>query len=731
MLYYYILVSNPYIIESTECLDDLITMLYDGVAEFISKAQIIELKLNDNYLDDLRREISEYENRVPLYDITSGHIFLIDQKNVYPDIYFFNYRFIDDEFYKNLLSLKNPNNVVQENIRILSHYNFSILYITYMKLFYNSFVINSYITNCQRPSFASGMEHIQPYYTINELYYLAYDWNLTTKTTLNDDEIRKFCSQISKFDISAKTLLDHQIYIYDSKAIGLVKHYSLFGSYYMNSYLRKYKCCLPNFEVNKNAIRNIYLENQIEIMIRLIKNAPEFTKSYTVYRFVESDNYLQHLNVGDIYQDASFMSTTRNPFYYKENYAFGYILIKITLPKNIKGIGLCIESYSNFPNEEEIVLPPTSKYKLVSYNDKTDVAHFQNIFGIEAQKKYEFEWVGNDYVGKPDSVVSIDIPGAYIPETPIINLSDLLHDENIKYLEMSDRLKYFRDTFVNVNNQFGCVIGNNEYIFNMESYDATSVYKPFFYYERSDGIMVTTSNPKYGNINILMELGSEIHVNYYFKYSVTDPSIVVDLNRPEWIEWLSLFAYAIGSKTVVIHSNYVLKYNKNDSVRQKQLQTRYTFSQNIYQYLKSGIKMFVFDEISPKFDYSRLDFLFGYSVNDVIKSTDKNELYRVTQSSGKTNMGDLYLYIVENFPKLISTIEEKMDVVYDYNDDINPFKNISYILNPWTYLLDKSFINYIPPDKEFPMKMGSFKKLIGPKKIVKFQNRLRTYLIAN
>jgi hypothetical protein len=56
----------------------------------------------------------------------------------------------------------------------------------------------------------------------------------------------------------------------------------------------------------------------------------------------------------------------------------------------------------------------------------------------------------------------------------------------------------------------------------MESYNSISVYKSFFYYDVADGIMITSANPKYGNINILLEIGPDIHVNYYFKYSVTD-----------------------------------------------------------------------------------------------------------------------------------------------------------------------------------------------------------------
>ena len=736
-LLYYVLTTNPYQIESTELINELIDLLYDGTAQFISAGQIIELNLPTNYLDLLRGVLSRYEEKVPLYDIYSDQIYLILKDNVYPRIHFENYRFVDQNFYDNLLMLKNPSDTDKNNIRILSHYDMNLLNETFLRIFYKSFILNSYITNCRRPSFYSGMEHISPYYDINELYYLAYDWNLTNKPNLTEGEINHFCTKISSFDIPAEILLSHQMYIYDSKAIGLVKHYSLFGSYYMNIYLRKNKCCLNfikgsdvkyNFE---DIIQNTYLDNQINIMMRLIKNAPEFTKSHTVYRFVQKDDYLKHLKIGDIYQDTSFMSTTRNPLYYQKNYAFGYILIKIKLPENIKGIGLCIEAYSNFPTEEEIILPPTSNYRLDKITDTQETTQFHGVFDLKVQKKYEFTWVGNAWsnnnVNKKNSEIMINMPGAYIPPLKEIRLMDLFTDENIKYLSISDRLKYFRDEYVNINNQFSSVINNTTFVFNMESYDSSSVYKKFFYYEISDGIMITTSNPKYGNINILMELGSEIHINYYFRFSVNDPSSVVDLNNSNWIEWFSLFAYIIGYRTVVIHSNYILDYDTNDTIRQKQLKTRYPFSQNIYLYMKDKTKMFQFDSIVTNFDYGQLDYLFGLPINDVIQPTDHNELYRISQISNTTNMGDFYIYVVENFPKFIKTIEEKMDLIF--GPDKNPFNNISYSLDAWWYLYNNQLLKQIPSEKDFTIKRGSFKKLIGDKKIPKFKNRLRTFLI--
>ena len=722
-LYYYVKIDNQYVVESTDSIDDLITMLYDKTADFITNEQRIELGLDQDYIDQLKKSISQNESRIPLYDIYSNHIFLICWDNVYERITYDNYRFIDHKFISDLTSLKNPTENDSDNARFLAYYDINELEKTYMKIFYKSFVINSYITRCRRPSFSSGMEHISAYYNMNELNFLAIDWNLTDRVTLDSDKLDWLCKQISQYDISAQTLIDHQFYIYNTKSIGLVKHYSLFGSYYMNKYLRKTRCCLDSTDSNSTTdiIRNLYLENQIKIMIRAIKGAPAFEKSHTVYRFVDSDSYLQHLKIGDIYTDPSFMSTTRNPYYYKEHYAFGYVLIKIKIPAEIVGVGLCIESYSNFPNEEEIILPPTSKYRLDNVTETSYNTEFHKNFRLVVNKKYEFTWIGDSY--SEDKPIQINIPDAYVPKPRRLNFVDLLLDDDIRSTPIVDRLINFRNNYTNIINQFECAISGRTYVLNMDAYDSSTVYKPFFFYEVPDGIMITTSNPKYGNINILMEIGPDIHVNYYFKFSVTDVSNIVDIGKQEWIEWLSMLAYIVGSKNVTIHSNYILQYNENDTIDKKIMKTRYPFSQNIYEYMKKGKKMFVYTEVRPQFDYPQIDWLSGVQISEIIKSSDKNELYRISQTAKINNIFDFYIYIVENYPKLIKTLEEKIDILYEPEN--NPFRNTCYVLDAWQYLYNHKLISQIPLEREFTIKRSNYKKLTNDKNVPKFKNRLR------
>lgn len=721
---YYVLNDNKNQILETDDVDYLVQLLFDNKADFISDDQLKHIQLTtdnmEDYFANLRHRISTNKHSVPMYDIYSDRIFPIKWKNVYPRFFYDNYRMIDSKFYKKLLSIKNPDLSDVEKIRILSYYDIRSLQQSYMKLFYKSFIENNYITDCRRPSFYSGVDHISPYYTINEINYLAYDWDISKKFTLDTKELNVLCSKISKYDISAVTLRDHQMYIYNAKAIGLVKLYSLYGSYFMNKYLRTTKCCIAD-ACNDMFYRNLVLENQIDSMINLIKSAPAFDKSYTVYRFVETDNHLTHLKVGDIYQDPSFTSTTRNPFYYKENYAFGYILIKIKLPAGVKGIGLCIEAYSNFPNEEEIILLPASRYRLIDVIiEKEKTSDFHQNFKLYVKKKYVFE-----FINRMDNV-QISLPNAIIPATNHIKMSDIFFDDRLHNTKITNRLTYFRENYLSVNNQFRSTIGDIEYIFTLQAYSSVNVYKPFFYYETSDGIMITSSHPSYGNIELIIEIGKDLHVNYYFKFSISDEHSVINLDHPDWIEWLSYLAFVLGCQDVIIHPNYTLLYNDTDTTKQKIIKTKYTFCSDIYDYIKFQRKRFETYNVTKLFDYFQFNKLNNTDVFSILFSSDGNELYNIAFHSKITNLRDFYIYVVEKYPKYLKLLESKIYGLYEPNQ--NPFINMMYKLDPWAYLYNIDKIKAVPAATEFHSRKTAMKKLIGERKIPRFKNRLREFI---
>lgn len=644
--------------------------------------------------DEGKKAVSRYADRLPLYDISTDHVYLIHWLNVFERIYEHGYRIVDKDFFDDLASLPSKNSVQQRNYNILQWYDFDILNETFFQIFYQSFVTHSYITHCAKPSYDMNLPHIKPYYNSSELNYLGLDWGLIKHVTLEKSELNSLCKSVRAVDFTSQTLVDHQFYIYKSKAIGLVKHYSLYGSYFMNLYLRK----------AKHDYKNPYLERQIEIMQKLISKAPSLgEKEHILYRFVQLDSYLTHLKPGDVYRDPSFMSTTRNPFYSQENGAFGFILIKIIVPGNVKGVGLCIESYSNFPTEEEIVLAPGSEYEFIGIDEPTEL---NKVLKVDFQKRYTFKWLR---VGKQRVIESP------LPPKAIVDLKTLITDD-LQYMSVADRIEALR-AVSNPLNQFVCLINKKEYTFVIDSYRSTTTYKPFFYYETNDGLMITTANPKYGNINLLIEIGKELSVNYYFRYSVTDVSEVTNLDTPWWMEWLSVLAYVLGTRYVIIHSNYILKDDKIKSVAK----TRYTFSQNIYEYMTKGKRMYDYSSVTPNFDYRQLDMLRAVKVSSYIYKEDRNELYRIWQESGEEYLFGFYLHVIDNYPRFIELLESKMSSVYE--EHTNPFTHVSYTLDAWLYLLDNDIVKNIPDSK--PASKGSFKKLIGDKKIPLFKNRLR------
>lgn len=646
--------------------------------------------------------VSEYDARLPLYDIESDYVYLIDWKNIFQRIFYEGYRIVDKQFYDELIHDKDKSEPAIHSANILSWYDFGILDKTFTRMFYQSFVINSYITHCSKPSYNRNLPHIKPYYTISELNFLALNWNLVDKATLDNKELGKICKQVRELDISSSTLIAHQLYIYKVHLIGLVKYYSLYGSYYMNSYLRK----------KEYDNKNIYLEKQIDIMKKAIEGAPAFDKIHTFYRFVGDDKYFGNLTIGKVYQDPSFMSTTRNPFYRQDGYGFGSIMIEVIVPGNVKGVGLCIESYSNFPTEEEIILMPGSLYELKAIDD--DPERFHDHFSLKVKKKYTFEWKG---VGKQKDV---DAP---ISPVNVVDIEQIVKDNDLIFPSISDRVDVFTSTYTNADNQFSCTIGKKKYLFVIESYNSNTIYEPFFYFKASDGIMIYTSNKKYGNINMLIELGQVVSVNYYFRYSVTDPSFVIDLDNDYWMTWLSLLAHMFGIRNVIIHSNYILHEEADDSSEKAIAKTRYTFSENIYLYLTKGKRMYDYLQVTPLFSYNQLDILKVIKVDNYVNKSDRNELYRIHKASGIEYMDKFYIHIVDNYPRLINALEKKIEQIYDPNN--NPFLNISYSLDSLAYLTDKGIIDETFAPKQSISK-GSFKKLVGDKKIRTFKNRLRS-----
>ena len=346
-------------------IDDLIFELYYNLAIIVKYDKIVELINNNTIkitisLDKIKKNIQEAilqlsrSNKIiPMYDPFTKNIYLINYQNVYNRLVNDNYRVpsldMIKKFNKIIDKLTKSNKdleyieKLQKNINFLSNYDLDILYSTFQKIIFETNPILNELTTCEKNSFLpyqidSKYKPINPYYKKSELD------NLIKNYSINDPIIKdhsKYCDIINEFEINAEILLLHQIYLNYNLTKAYVQFYSLLGSFLFNNYLRNYDKFNKDLELEKHII-NFY---------RIINKAPEFNKNYTLFRFISNDDYLNELKINDIFNEISFISTTRNAFLDFGTDLNEFYVIKIHIPKNIIGIGISVEAYSLFSYE--------------------------------------------------------------------------------------------------------------------------------------------------------------------------------------------------------------------------------------------------------------------------------------------------------------------------------------------------------------------------------------------
>jgi hypothetical protein len=678
---------------------DILDNLYEGIAkiwfnkeeiENFTNSKIIIYKRDNNnfiktndYLDTsyfdkenlnkLRIKISKLQYKIPLYDIYSDKLYLIHKENVYDRIMYNYYRL-----------------PTRKNNDFLKNYNLKTLEKTYIIVFYYySNKVGKNLTKCIRPSFLSHLKYIKPYYSRDEIINLALNLKLIKYDDkyYNKDEINKLCTIIRNNDINRTILLDHQKYIVENNGIHKVMYYSLNGAYFMNSYLRN---------LNSDNHKNIILENNIKQLWTLIKNAPEFDKSYQLYRFINIDRHLNFLKIGDTYVEKSFISTTRNPFYNISGYEFGYILIKIKIPSGVKGVALCIETFSNFQAEEEIILPPLSHLKLISKNEDAEYYHIDKKFNENITTRYEFEFIKSDNI-----IIKSD---NYLTQNIDIKTIDIFKIDLIDQDIFEDKIQYFIKNYTNNNLQFSVNIDNKLYTFVIEWYNSTSVYSNYYYLKAVEGISIYCQNPTNLNIALFLEIGtSEIHVNYYNKYAYTDNYL--NMESINTIKFIAKIGHIFGINNIYIHQKYqscqdfITDEFKYTEFKKRVLET-YLYRKDYYDYLTRKIKRFDNKfNITAKFFYYQLDELFNTPIIKMVSKNDLDELYQIYQEYiknikiEKDNLADFYIYIIQKRSEYISLFEKKSIRIFKTD---NPFMIDYYFLSAFNFLFNNNIIIKIP-----------------------------------
>jgi hypothetical protein len=679
--------------------DDIIQELYYSLA-----------RISKKYTKSQKNKIKEYlaglEEFIPLYDIFSKNIYIIHSENVYVRVTDFHYRFPNASIIKRIkqtLKVLSNDDIFKEklekNVAFLDNFDMGILEKTYYKLFYLSQPKIQELTSCVKPSFIPFMTK-KPYYTKSELINLALNMNLNIGKNIED-----ICKIVSQNDIQSSTILSHQMYI-KSCAKSYIQLYTLLGSYYWNYYIRN---------VANNVQRDLYTETQISRLNSIIKKAPSFDKDYYVYRFIDNDNYLEHLKINDDFIDSSFISTTRNPFYDTKNNTFGFILLKIKIPGNVPGVGLCIESYSLFPNEEEIILSPC-KLKLVSIDESHKYYHPSKKAALRIKKMYTFEYVfaiptkdTSEYVESVAKIPTINWLRTTIPGT---DFASKVYNFHNTYLAPINNKKYFN-----------AMIGDKTYLFHVFYLDDNPIYEKYFFLQRNDNhqkeeIYFMVHDEMTGEIILIIELRDIISVNYLHKYTGTPEQPYQDT---ELLTFIASIAYCFEINQVIIHDEYksythiaskLLKGTSekifNEINPDNHLVSLFSsdfnyYNSNILNHINKQVTRF--SDIAGVRQNLKNHHFKRYSLIDsmlLFQGTIKSPLYNILIKLNKTNnttmLLDFYKHIHNNYFYMIKELN-RLIVEYDdeiFNDtDNNPWTNSYTILNTSEYLYDHDLISSI------------------------------------
>lgn len=692
-----------------------------------SSSQII------NIISEIKKSISKINYKVPLYDEITRNMYIIDRRAVYSRVVYQHYRFPDNNIVKKiekringlnrkLERLKNKKDYKKNaiyNIHLREERKFKLMLAfldsfdlvelkkTYYEVFYTySNQVGREITVCKRPSFTPHLTHIDPYYKRSELINMGLNMGLAEKLDdfqYTEKQLNDLCETINENDINAKNLIDHQKHIVDKNKIGIIQYYSLQGSYYMNTYLR---------DMTQYDYKNKLLEKNILSMWKLINNAPKFDKDYILYRFVHDDSYIKHLKIGENFISSGFLSTTRDPFYRSETYRFGFILIKIKIPKDKIGVALCIETFSQFPKEQEIILPPLSILKLENKDKGAEYYHTDENYVAEIKTRYEFTYVGKKEIKKELRNIN--------PSPENINKEvDFMEIERITSLTLSEKMNYFVSKYLTQHSQFSTKIGDKKFDIIVEPYDSTTVYKDFYAMRTMKGFSMYTLNNDY--ITFMLEIGEKngnnyMYVNYYFRYSTFDRKSGYSDN--DLIIFLSKLSYYFNIQTVLIYCDYLscsmVNNDKTDDGTNIELCVKTdldaydscqsgNYCKDYYNYLKYKKLRFSDTEIKSAYSTYQLDRLYDTNPRKILKKRDRDEIYQIYTKSykpfvdkNKDNLADFYIWLIDNHCIFVSTLVDKMERLYGAEN--NPFNMDYYVLKPITYLYNKNLIDDINYD---------------------------------
>jgi hypothetical protein len=593
--------------------------------------------------------LSQYADYIPMYDIYSDMIYPISSVRLYYRLVECHYRFITDEVKQWIINksedaTEEKKKKYNDMIKILDNYDLEILEKTsYETLYRYAPDFGMSISICKRNSFHPYARHLTPYYSKSELIKLGMNNKLIEELTpekLIDKKLHyQICKLVSKNDVSYITINEHMKHIIDNKAINWIVYYSLTGSYIFNKILRE------NLPIYK------YMYSGLSKIMKTMEMS-ELPKDYYFYRFVWNDDFIKHMRVGDIFKDNGFISTTRDPFYSPGmKMDFGLVLVRINVPKHVKGVGLLMENFSMFPKEEEFLLHPGSQLKLIAKDDKATYYHTDSKFERAIRKRYEFT-----YIGYEDLKLKI-LPDSDIPEIDLYRLD----------LDSYDRIGLFKQFLqkCDINGQFRF----NKMIFTSMWFDSTGSYERIYKNKTKDGFTVNYYMNGYPALSI--EMGEIMCVSYINTKCPYDDD---DYTIPEFDDIVAHFGRIFKYKQANVYFKYKtfaqFKDNYKDNIEYTSIRL---YCDTIYQYFNKTLTYPKY----YKFDYGfwHLDKMDKIMIDTKILNKLPKDLQK------KISWKELFIIIVEKHFYLYPRLEEWMN---EYHNDL--FKKNYFTFNIISHL---------------------------------------------
>jgi hypothetical protein len=631
--------------------------------------QIFNLEIRLRKKED-KLKLSQYEEQIPMYDIYSQRIYPINRHNIHYRLIESHYRFVNSEvllWIGNLYEKYSLDPIIgpklKYNLELMDNYLIEVLIETSYKTLYKySPQLGLLVSICKRNSFHPFIYHLKPYYTKLELIKLGQNMNIIKDSIdpeyLIDQDIHyNICKTVSNNDVSFDEIKAHHEYILSANITPWICFYSWTGSFLFNRYLRNLNTLTmrtnnvtSNRQNRSNSVQlNPVFYNGLLSIVQAMKNSPGLNNPYDIYRFLWDDSFLLNLKIGDEFIDKGFTSTTRDPFYSPGlQGAFGLLLVKIKIPQNKKGLGLFIENFSLFPREEEFLLPPYAKLKLISKNENFKYYHTNPEFEKLINRKYEFELVGIDYnlFFKENLQLTKLLKQTYTPIETI----------NIMGIDRIDMIKKFIGSFGTNENQINLSINKTrKFTFIYQWFDSTntSSYEKFYWNKIKDGIMLTLFEPS-GYPWLTIEFGTTLAVNYLNQQYFGKSNNIIDQTILDLIYHFGRIFYykdALIFHKCSFFDDFATNYNKSTQV----FLSMGMYNKTIYNYLKKGEQFIPMSFVNYSIGYWYLDEYFNKPIDLDVRDKLPEPLKKL-----RTNK-ELFIECVETqfnyYPKLIEQLD--------------------------------------------------------------------------